>query len=238
MTTLILLSGGLDSTVLAAHYADHGHRLHALSVDYGQRHVRELEAARVVAAHYGARHDVLDLTGLGALLSGSALTDPDVPVPDGHYAEESMKATVVPNRNMIMLSAAVGVAIGHGYDRVAAAMHAGDHFIYPDCRPAFVDAFNAAVAVGMDGFLAGGFTVEVPFASWTKAQIARRGSALAAPLHVTWSCYKGAETHCGTCGTCFERREAFRDAGVSDPTDYVDDVTDYVAPNPLTRDAK
>jgi 7-cyano-7-deazaguanine synthase len=222
MTTLILLSGGLDSTVLAAYYADRGEALHAVSVDYGQRHARELEAAQAVAAHYGARHDVLDLTGLGALLSGSALTDPDVPVPDGHYAEESMKATIVPNRNMIMLSAAAGIALAHGYHAVATAVHAGDHYIYPDCRPEFIAAVNDAVTVGMAGIARPGFTIEAPFITNSKADIARLGTDLGAPLHLTWSCYKGGEVHCGRCGTCVERAGAFADAGVADPTVYAD----------------
>lgn len=221
-TTLILLSGGMDSTVLAAYYARKGERLHAVSVNYGQRHVRELEAACAVADHYQARHDIIDLSRLGPLLAGSALTDGGVDVPDGHYAEESMKATVVPNRNMIMLSIASGIALAHGYAQVATAVHAGDHFIYPDCRPAFIDAVNRAVAVGMEGFAPPSFTILAPFINASKADIARLGHTLGAPLELTWSCYKGGERHCGTCGTCVERWGAFKEAGVPDPTEYAD----------------
>ncbi|MFF4777460.1 7-cyano-7-deazaguanine synthase QueC [Microtetraspora fusca] len=229
-TTLILLSGGLDSTVLAAHYYENGDDLHALSVDYGQRHIRELDSARAVADHYGIRHDTLDLRAFGQLLSGSALTDTAVSVPDGHYAEASMKVTVVPNRNMVLLSAAAAVAVARGCDRIATAVHAGDHFIYPDCRPAFIEAFRDTVALGNEGFARPGFTVETPFIGWTKTAIVHLGHNLDAPLYLSWSCYKGGDLHCGTCGTCQERRQAFAEACVGDPTGYADAATTYQAP--------
>lgn len=214
--TLILLSGGMDSTTLLAHYAAQGDTLHTVFVDYGTRHTRELLAAQAVAETYWARHDVLDLSGLAALMGGSVYPHKATPA-----------ATVIPNRNMVMLSVATGIAISRNCDRIATATHAGDHFIYPDCRPEFLVAFSAAVDVGMDGFYqTPDFSIEAPFVQWTKARIAQYGHELDAPLHLTWSCYKGGEQHCGTCGTCGVRRGAFREAEVPDPTTYLDAVTE------------
>lgn len=213
---LVLLSGGLDSsTLLAASVAADRAGL-ALSVDYGQRHRRELDAAADVAAHYGVEHAVLDLTGWGALLTGSALTDPTVQVPHGHYADESMKATIVPNRNATLLMAACGVAIARGCTHVLTAVHAGDHPIYPDCRPAFIQAANVAAHTGTDGAV----HIEAPFVHISKTDIARRAAELGVPVALTWSCYEGGDVHCGACGTCTERVEALRDGGVLDPTRY------------------
>ncbi|WP_405912159.1 7-cyano-7-deazaguanine synthase QueC [Streptomyces sp. NBC_00963] len=227
-TAVIVLSGGMDSTTLTAHYAALGYQLIAVTADYGQRHRQEIESARAVANHYGADHHVVDLRGYGALLHGSALTDADVEVPDGHYAEDSMRSTVVPNRNAVLANVAVGVGVANRAATVALGMHAGDHFVYPDCRPAFVDALRSLVDVANEGFPTP--RVEAPFLTWSKADIATHGARLNAPLDLSWSCYKGGETHCGTCGTCYERREAFRDAGLEDPTAYVDSVTEFTAP--------
>jgi 7-cyano-7-deazaguanine synthase len=225
---VVVLSGGMDSTTLMAHYAALRHRLVAVTVDYGQRHRREIESARRVAAHYGAAHHVLDLSGLGALLGGSALTDDSVEVPAGHYAEQTMRATVVPNRNAVLANAAVSVAVARRAGTVALGMHAGDHFIYPDCRPAFLAALRDLVTVANEGFPTP--KVEAPFMTWTKGQIAEHGTRLGAPLELSWSCYRGGDTHCGTCGTCYERREAFQEAGVPDPTHYLDDTTLFPVP--------
>ncbi|WNV87998.1 7-cyano-7-deazaguanine synthase QueC [Umezawaea sp. Da 62-37] len=224
----VVLSGGMDSTTAVAEYASRGHYLVCVTVDYGQRHVREVRAAHEVAAHYGAEHVVVDLSGLGRELTGSALTDREVDVPEGHYAEPSMRATVVPNRNAVLANVAVSIAMSRGASVLALGMHAGDHFIYPDCRPEFVEALANAVRVGNEGFAPP--AVEAPFLRWTKARIAARGAELGAPLGLTWSCYRGGEVHCGVCGTCYERREAFRDANVPDPTRYRDSTTEFVAP--------
>lgn len=211
--TLVLLSGGMDSTALLAHVlAEHG-AVEAVGVNYGQRHARELDAAAAVATHYGVRFDVVDLTGVTGFLA-SALTDHDAPLPEGHYADESMKATVVPGRNAIMLSVAAGIAASRGMDAVATAVHAGDHPIYPDCRPEFIAAIHDAL------LLATGVGVRAPFVHKTKTEIARIGHDLGAPLGLTWSCYAGGDAHCGRCGTCVERIEAYRDSGVPDPTTY------------------
>lgn len=227
-TAVVVLSGGMDSTTLMAHYAALGYGLIAVTVDYGQRHRKEIESARVIAAHYGARHHVVDLSGFGSVLAGSALTDDSVSVPDGHYAEESMRATVVPNRNAVLANVAVSVGVAHRAGTVALGMHAGDHFIYPDCRPAFLDALGELVKAANEGFPTP--SVVAPFITWSKSDIAAHGTRLGAPLERSWSCYKGGERHCGTCGTCYERREAFREAGLSDPTDYLDAVTRFAAP--------
>lgn len=214
----LAFSGGMDSTTLAAHYHHHGYALLLLSFDYGQRHVRELEAARMVAAHYGAEHHVINLAAVGALLPGSALTDSTVPVPDGHYAEASMRSTVVPNRNAIMANVAAGIASARGAALVALGIHAGDHAVYPDCRPAFLDALQASITAALEGFPTP--IVEAPFVHSTKTDIARLASELDAPLALSWSCYKGGAVHCGRCGTCVERQEAFTEAGFLDPTEY------------------
>lgn len=216
---VLSFSGGLDSTTLAAHYAREGYGLLLLSFDYGQRHrSAELNAARKVAEHLGAEHHVVDLTSVTPLLSGSALTDPTVDVPDGHYAEESMRATVVPNRNAIMANIAVGAASARGADLVGLGVHAGDHAVYPDCRPEFVDALDALTAVALAGFHTP--KIATPFVAWSKTEIASYAQRIGAPVHLSWSCYKGGEVHCGTCGTCVERKEAFADALVPDPTQY------------------
>ena len=212
-----IYSGGMDSTVLLYQLVKGGAEVRALSIDYGQRHRdRELAAAKQIAEGLGISREVADIRGISHLLSGSALTSPDIAVPEGHYAEDNMKATVVPNRNMIMLSVAAGYAISLKYDAVAYAAHSGDHAIYPDCRNEFADAVDAAIQ------LADWHPVKLyrPFVNLTKADIAKLGSELQAPLEQTWSCYNGREQHCGRCGTCIERREALYLAGIDDLTEY------------------
>lgn len=195
-------------------------RLSLVSFDYAQRHRRELVAARAVAARLDAPHMIIDLRSVGALLTGSALTDPSVDVPQGHYSDESMTRTVVPNRNAIMLDIATGIAVVQGADAVAFGAHGGDHPIYPDCRPEFVEAFTAMVRVANAGFLSSRFRVVAPFLSLTKSEIVRIGARLGVPFELTWSCYEGGNFHCGRCGACVERSEAFTLAGVKDPTIY------------------
>jgi len=224
---VVSLSGGMDSTTLLAHYAasDPAYELVAVSADYGQRHRRELDFAARVAAHYSAEHIIVDLRPVGVLLTGSALTDPSVEVPEGHYAWDTMKATVVPNRNMLLASVLICIAVARKAEVVALGMHSGDHAVYPDCRPEFVDSLGRCAAIGNEGFDPP--RVEAPFVNISKTDIARRGAELGVPYELTWSCYKGADKHCGVCGTCYERREAFRDAGVPDPTGYVDSRAEF-----------
>ena len=219
MQTLVICSGGLDSVVLAYETAQSAQLDILVSFDYGQRHRVELARAADCAKALGCRHERIDISALGRLLSGSALTS-DQPVPDGHYAEESMRATVVPNRNAILLTAAFGVASARGCQAVAIAVHGGDHFIYPDCRPTFISAFAVMQTLALQDM--GEVTLQAPFVEIDKAEIVRRGAALAVPFAATWSCYKGGTTHCGRCGTCVERREAFALAEVEDPTEYLD----------------
>lgn len=220
-----LCSGGLDSITLLHLLAMHGYRpLQVISMDYGQRHrERELACAKKAAIRVDAdKHHIIEMPWLGNFLSGSALTDPRMAVPDGHYAWETMKQTVVPNRNMILLSLAVGVAIAEKADVVALAIHAGDHAIYPDCRPAFFESAWRTMQLATEGFASANFRLFAPFIYRTKAEIVGEGAKMGVPFEETWSCYKGGEIHCGKCGTCVERIEAFRIAGVRDPTQYAD----------------
>ena len=215
-----VVSGGLDSTTMAYSLRAQGYSLVAISFDYGQRHRKELTFAEQVAADLDAPWTLIDLhaAGLTSLLTGSALTDDTVTIPDGHYADESMKITVVPNRNAIMLSIACALAVTREAGAVAFGAHTGDHFIYPDCRPEFVRAFEAMVSVAVEGLAS--IEVLAPFLSMTKTDIVKLGDELKVPFERTWSCYKGGALHCGTCGTCVERREAFVQADVMDPTVY------------------
>ncbi len=219
MGVLVVCSGGLDSVVLAHQVGKDRDLDRLLSFDYGQRHKKELDFAALAAADLGVRHDIIDISNVAQFLTGSALTD-DVAVPDGHYAETSMQATIVPNRNAIMLSVAYGVAAGAGAREVAIAVHGGDHFIYPDCRPGFIDAFRRMENQALEGSWE--IDLYAPYVDKSKADIVRTGAALGVKFERSWSCYKGGATHCGRCGTCVERAEAFHLAGVADPTDYED----------------
>jgi 7-cyano-7-deazaguanine synthase len=255
--SVAIFSGGLDSTTLVYEMMQQGLTPHLLSFNYGQRHSKELDYALGTSAKLGLRHDIVNLTGITYLISNSALTAPmiddaepgraphygehEVEVPEGHYAEDNMKLTVVPNRNMIMLSIAAGVMINNSYKLIGTGVHAGDHFVYPDCRPDFLSALNAAVVLGNEGFgdippmsqwvnNAPG-VIYAPFIMQSKADIAVKALELGVPLDQTWSCYKGGENHCGKCGTCVERLEAIDEAyhklewtGPFDPTVYDDIV--------------
>ena len=216
MQTVLIYSGGVDSTTLLYHLLGDGHEVKTLAVDYGQRHHIEIDCAKNIAQCLGVELEVADMKGISHLLGGSSLTSPDLAVPEGHYAEESMKQTIVPNRNMIMLAVAVGWAISHKYDTVSYAAHGGDHAIYPDCREEFAQALDKTIQ------LADWHQVSLhrPFVEMTKADIIKMGAKLDVPFEKTWSCYKGGKLHCGCCGTCVERREAFYLSGVNDPTSY------------------
>ncbi len=219
MKTLVICSGGLDSVTLAHKIAHEYELLGLISFDYGQRHKKELIFAKKCAKKLGVSYDMIDISNIGALLNGSALTD-DIDVPDGHYEEESMKVTVVPNRNAIMLSIAYGIASSRGADAVATAVHGGDHFIYPDCREEFINAFQAMQDQALQGLSE--IRLYTPFINAPKSEIAAQSAKLNIAPNETWSCYKGGQIHCGRCGTCVERREAFHIAGVKDTTEYSD----------------
>lgn len=216
MKVIALLSGGLDSTVMADSILFRGDELKVMSVNYGQRHKKELEYAERWAKGHEVEHEIVDLYGLHRLLKGSSQTDEDVKVPEGHYAEESMKLTVVPNRNMIMLSIAAAWAISSGADAIAFAAHAGDHTIYPDCRPEFAQALEKAIGLADWRKV----VLQTPFIQISKADIVSIGTSVGTLFSQTWSCYQGDRLHCGVCGTCVERKEAFELAHVPDPTVY------------------
>lgn len=222
MNGVAIVSGGLDSVTMAyalrAAMSDDDH-LTLVSFDYGQRHARELQCAGLAADRLEARHVLIDIGTLGEVLP-SALTDPGIEVPHGHYAADNMKATVVPNRNAIMLSIATGIAVAEHASFVATAVHAGDHAIYPDCRPEFIAAMTHAMRIANDGFIDTTFQIMAPFVHLSKTDIAAKAAELHVPIEDTWSCYEGGDIHCGACGTCVERREAMRDAGIDDPTPY------------------
>jgi 7-cyano-7-deazaguanine synthase len=200
---LVVLSGGLDSTTLAYHLEAQGWRISAVSFDYGQKHGwRELQYAKEHATINGWSHNVVRMNFLGDLLK-SALTGHE-DVPEGHYAEENMKATIVPNRNAIMMSVATGLAVSQNIPYIATAVHAGDHPIYPDCRGEFIAALSEAFRLGNEGFQG----IMAPFVNWDKTGIAQRAVDIGVDINNTWSCYKGGQKHCGKCGTCVERMEA------------------------------
>lgn len=214
MDSLIILSGGMDSTTMLYEYrADIAL---ALSFDYGSNHnARELAFARLHCERLGIPHIIISLDFMHRYFRSSLLQGADA-IPEGNYTDENMRSTVVPFRNGIMLAIAAGMAESRGLKRVMMANHAGDHAIYPDCRPAFVAAMDQAIQAGTYD----GIRLFTPYTDFTKADIARRGKALGIDYAETWSCYKGGAVHCGKCGTCTERREALREAGIEDHTIY------------------
>lgn len=214
-TVVVIYSGGMDSFTLLHRALAEGHRVQALSFDYGQRHVRELEAAAEVCGELGLPHKVLDIRSLQAVMAGSALTGGG-DVPEGHYEEENMKATVVPNRNMILLSLATGYAVTVEADAVWFGAHGGDHAIYPDCRPEFVDKMDAVCRVANYEPVA----VEAPYIRADKTEILADGLAMGLDYSQTWTCYNGRHKACGVCGSCVERLEAFAAHGITDPLPY------------------
>lgn len=216
MKVCVLLSGGMDS-VVAFHDALHSHEVVAcLSFDYGSKHnAREIPFAKLHAERQRVPHHAIRLDFIDSLFQSDLLKSGG-DIPDGHYAEESMKQTVVPFRNGIMLSVATGFAESIGADAVVIAAHSGDHAIYPDCREPYMQAMAEAIRQGTYASI----QLLRPFIAMDKTAIVHRGVALGVDFADTWSCYKGGEIHCGTCGTCVERREAFLLAGLPDPTVY------------------
>ena len=189
-----------------------------VSFDYGSNHnAREIPLAEMHCKRLGIKHVTIRLDFMHQYFSSSLLSGADA-IPEGRYDDENMKSTVVPFRNGIMLAIAAGIAESNGLKNVLIANHAGDHAIYPDCRPAFVKAMDAATVAGTYE----GVHVLAPYTNITKADIARRGKALGIDYTETWSCYKGGEKHCGRCGTCVERKEALAEAGIEDHTEYED----------------
>ena len=187
-----------------------------ISFDYGSNHnAKEIPFARWHCEQLGIEHITIDLAFMPQYFKSSLLEGADA-IPEGHYADENMKSTVVPFRNGIMLSIAAGIAESRGLKYVMMANHGGDHTIYPDCRAEFVEAMSEATKAGTFP----GIEILAPYTGITKADIARRGKELGIDYSKTWSCYKGEDVHCGKCGTCVERKEALRDAGIEDTTIY------------------
>lgn len=212
---VVVYSGGMDSyTVLHTALAA-GKDVYALSFNYGQRHSKELDVAAKVCQKFNIPHKVVDISAINSLMAGSSLTD-DIEIPEGHYAEDSMKNTVVPNRNMVLLSMAIAYAVSLEAPEVYYGAHAGDHHIYPDCRPEFVHAMNAVSQI------ANYEPVEIvtPFLNSSKGEILAAGLAMNLNYGDTWTCYNGREKACGKCGACNERMEAFNEQGVTDPLSY------------------
>lgn len=211
MKALLIYSGGLDSTTLLYEYKDSIEL--AVTFDYGSKHnAREISYAAKNCKRLGIKHMVIPLGFIGQYFKSDLLLSGGE-IPEGSYADENMKSTVVPFRNGIMLAVAAGLAESYGLDTLLIANHSGDHDIYPDCRPEFVQAMDAAVKAGTYE----GIRVVSPYCNITKRDIALRGKAIGLDYSLTYSCYKGGEKHCGKCGTCTERKEALEGF---DPTEY------------------
>ena len=214
--SIIILSGGMDSVTMLYEYKER--IAMAVTFNYGSKHnEKEIAFARKHCERLGIKHIIIPLGFMQQYFKSSLLIGGEE-IPEGHYQDDNMKSTVVPFRNGIMLSIAAGLAESNGLKHVMLANHSGDHAIYPDCRPEFVTAMSAAISNGTYD----GVTVFAPYTGITKTEIARRGAAIGIDYSETWSCYKGGDKHCGKCGTCTERKEALRDAGITDTTEYED----------------
>lgn len=212
--SVIIVSGGMDSVTLL--YDKKERIALAVTFNYGSNHnAREIAFARLHCDRLGIEHIVIDLDFMSRYFKSSLLEGADA-IPEGHYADDNMKSTVVPFRNGIMLAIAAGIAESNGLKYLMIANHSGDHTIYPDCRPEFIKAMSEATRFGTYP----GIEIIAPYTNITKGDIARRGKSLGINYSETWSCYKGGNKHCGRCGTCVERKEALLDAGIDDPTEY------------------
>ncbi|RUO46049.1 7-cyano-7-deazaguanine synthase QueC [Pseudidiomarina donghaiensis] len=212
---VVIYSGGMDSFTVLNHAIHAGHDVYALSFNYGQRHVRELDAAAKICDSLKLSHKIVDITAMNSLMAGSSLTS-DIDIPEGHYEAESMQSTVVPNRNMILLSLAIGYAVSIDAEAVYYGAHSGDHAIYPDCRPEFVEKMNAVSLIANYQPV----RIEVPFLHNNKAEILAAGLAMGLDYSQTWTCYNGRDKACGKCGACIERLEAFAANQQTDPLPY------------------
>ena len=212
--SVIIVSGGMDSITLL--HERHEEIVLGISFDYGSNHnSREIPFARMHCQRLGIKHIVIPLDFMSVYVRSSLLDGADT-IPEGHYEDANMKSTVVPFRNGIMLSIACGIAESNGLSRVFIANHGGDHAIYPDCRSEFIKAMDAAMSAGTYAHI----NIEAPYTEITKTDIALIGKAIGLDYTETWSCYKGGNVHCGKCGTCVERQEALRNAGIEDKTEY------------------
>lgn len=214
---VVVYSGGMDSYTVLNHAIASGAEIYALSFNYGQKHDKELIVAEQVCLELNIPHKVVDITAINSLMAGSSLTnDSDDAIPEGDYENANMKSTVVPNRNMVLISMAIAYAVSLDADKVYYGAHAGDHDIYPDCRPEFVEAMNAV------SLIANYQAVEIvaPFLKNTKGDILAAGLKMGLDYAKTWTCYNGREKACGKCGSCLERLESFAKHGLTDPISY------------------
>ena len=212
--SVIIVSGGMDSITLLYDHKDE--IALGISFDYGSNHnAREIPFAKMHCERLGIKHITINLDFMHQYFKSSLLDGADA-IPEGHYADDNMKSTVVPFRNAIMLSIAIGIAESNNLHQVFIANHGGDHTIYPDCRPEFIKAIDSAANAGTYNNV----KVIAPYTQITKSDIARIGKKLGIDYTETWSCYKGGEIHCGKCGTCVERKEALAEAGIEDCTIY------------------
>ncbi len=212
---VVIYSGGMDSYTVLNHAIKQGFDVHALTFDYGQRHVKEIEYAKKACAKHGVHHKIVDISAINSIIAGSSLTD-DIEVPEGHYEADNMKQTVVPNRNMILLSLAVGYAVSLEATKVFYGAHSGDHAIYPDCRPEFVAKMQDVCAIANYEAV----DICVPYLNVDKIAILTDGLKMGLDYSDTWTCYNGREKACGKCGACQERLEAFDKNNATDPLEY------------------
>lgn len=216
--SIIIVSGGMDSITLL--YDKKDEIALGISFDYGSNHnAKEIPFAKMHCERLGIKHITIPLDFMGKYFKSSLLEGSDS-IPEGHYAEENMKSTVVPFRNGIMLSIAIGIAESNKLSKVLIANHGGDHTIYPDCRPDFINAIDQAAQTGT--FVK--VKVVAPYTNISKGEIAMIGKQIGIDYSETWSCYKGTSIHCGKCGTCIERKEALKFAGIADTTEYEDQL--------------
>lgn len=212
---VVIYSGGMDSFTVLNRALKDGKEVYALTFDYGQRHVKEIEYATNVCKELGVEHKIIDISAINQLLAGSSLTD-DIDIPEGHYEDDNMKSTVVPNRNMILISLAVGYAVSKGASQVYYGAHSGDHAIYPDCRPEFVEKMNDVCQIANYEAV----SIYSPYLKQDKIAILADGLSMGLDYGKSWTCYNGREKACGKCGSCIERLEAFELNKVTDPLPY------------------
>ena len=217
LQAIAVSSGGMDSTTLLHYLKDKGYDLYSISFYYGQRHEKELEFAKYWGEKICVDYKQIDISFMKEIADQSALMDKNIDLPQDHYTHENQKITVVPNRNMVMLSIAVAWAENLKIKEVYFGPHANDMAIYPDCRKPFVDAVSHASKLGTYSQV----EIKAPFVHMEKYEIAALGAKLGVDYSKTWTCYEGLEKHCGRCATCQERKESFIKAGVSDPTEYM-----------------
>lgn len=221
MKSVLIFSGGLDSTTLLYKLINEEHKVYPLTFLYGQKHCKESESAKMITNLLKIEHKIIDITALQSVLD-SALTNPSISiptVPSGSQFYETLKTTVVPNRNAIFLAIAAGYAQSIKANNIFFAAHYSDRGMYPDCRSEFIASFEKMTKLSLDN---SDVSVSSPFAKINKSGVVKIGDSLNVPFHLTWSCYEGKDRHCGRCSACRERKNAFIEVSIRDPTDYIE----------------